>query len=113
MRRRRSGRFPRPRKQRRGSPEPPARRSPAASRTAESGSPACSSLNILHGMLARPRGFVPVVAAIALGGAVLRALYLFTVARHTVGIGDWFFYHWQAGLIANGRGFLDPFQLLQ
>lgn len=64
-------------------------------------------------MLARPRGFVQVVAAIAVGGAALRALVLFTVARHTVGIGDWWFYHWQAGLIAGGRGFLDPFQLLQ
>ena len=64
-------------------------------------------------MLARPRGFVPVVAAIAVGGGVLRAVCLFTVARHTVGIGDWWFYHWQAGLIADGRGFLDPFQLLQ
>jgi 4-amino-4-deoxy-L-arabinose transferase-like glycosyltransferase len=38
---------------------------------------------------------------------------LLTIARHTVGIGDWWFYHWQAGLIAHGRGFLDPFQLLQ
>jgi hypothetical protein len=54
-----------------------------------------------------------VVSAIAVAGVALRALYLFTIARNTVGIGDWWFYHWQAGLIAHGRGFLDPFQLLQ
>lgn len=64
-------------------------------------------------MPARPRGFLPTVLVIAAGGVVLRALYLFTLARNTVGIGDWWFYHWQAGLIADGRGFLDPFQLLQ
>lgn len=64
-------------------------------------------------MLGRPRRFALTIALIAGGGAVLRALDLLTVARHTVGIGDWWFYHWQANLIANGRGFLDPFQLLQ
>lgn len=42
----------------------------------------------------------------------MRALYLFTVARNVTGVGDWHFYHWQANLIADGRGFLDPFALL-
>ena len=64
-------------------------------------------------MLGRPRGFAQTVALIVAGGVALRALVLLTIARHTVGIGDWWFYHWQAGLIAHGQGFLDPFQLLQ
>lgn len=53
------------------------------------------------------------LALIAAAGVAVRALYLFTIARNTKGIGDWWFYHWQAGLIADGRGFLDPFQLLE
>jgi 4-amino-4-deoxy-L-arabinose transferase-like glycosyltransferase len=61
----------------------------------------------------RPRRFAQSVAVIAAAGGLLRLADLLTVARHTVGIGDWWFYHWQANLIADGRGFLDPFQLLQ
>ena len=53
------------------------------------------------------------LALIAAAGVAVRALHLFTIARNTKGIGDWWFYHWQAGLIADGRGFLDPFQLLE
>jgi 4-amino-4-deoxy-L-arabinose transferase-like glycosyltransferase len=61
----------------------------------------------------RPRRFAQSVAVVAACGGVLRLVDLLTVARHTVGIGDWWFYHWQANLIADGRGFLDPFQLLE
>jgi 4-amino-4-deoxy-L-arabinose transferase-like glycosyltransferase len=61
----------------------------------------------------RPRRFAQTVAVVALCGGLLRLADLLTVARHTVGIGDWWFYHWQANLIADGTGFLDPFQLLQ
>jgi 4-amino-4-deoxy-L-arabinose transferase-like glycosyltransferase len=60
-----------------------------------------------------PRRFAQSVAVVAVCGGLLRLADLLTVARHTVGIGDWWFYHWQANLIADGRGFLDPFQLLQ
>src|SRR4051794_28238824 len=60
----------------------------------------------------RPRRFAQSVAVVAVCGGLLRLADLLTVARHTVGIGDWWFYHWQANLIADGRGFLDPFQLL-
>jgi 4-amino-4-deoxy-L-arabinose transferase-like glycosyltransferase len=52
-----------------------------------------------------------VTAAAALG-LVLRAAYLYGPARHVHGIGDWWFYHWQPGLIVNGHGFTDPWQLL-
>lgn len=41
---------------------------------------------------------------------MLRALYLFTVGRHVTGIGDWHFYHLQANLIADGRGFIEPYK---
>ena len=61
----------------------------------------------------RPRRFAQSVAVAAVCGGLLRLADLLTVARHTVGIGDWWFYHWQANLIADGRGFLDPFQLLE
>jgi 4-amino-4-deoxy-L-arabinose transferase-like glycosyltransferase len=61
----------------------------------------------------RPRRFAQSVAVVAAVGGVLRLVDLLTVARNTVGIGDWWFYHWQANLIADGRGFLDPFQLLE
>src|SRR3954464_7489876 len=61
----------------------------------------------------RPRRFAQSVAVVAVCGGFLPLADLLTVARHTVGIGDWWFYHWQANLIADGRGFLDPFQLLQ
>jgi 4-amino-4-deoxy-L-arabinose transferase-like glycosyltransferase len=58
------------------------------------------------------RGFALRLAGLAAAGAGLRALYLFTVARHVTGAGDWHFYHWQANLIAEGRGFIEPFKFL-
>lgn len=60
----------------------------------------------------RPRAFPWRLAAIAAVGVALRAIYLFVIARHTTGLGDWHFYQWQANLIADGRGFIDPYQLL-
>lgn len=62
-------------------------------------------------MSGRPRGFAVRLAAVAAAGAGLRALYLQTLARDVTGIGDWHFYHRQANLIADGMGFVDPFQL--
>ena len=48
---------------------------------------------------------------IAAAGVAIRVLYLLTIGRDVTGSGDWFFYHWQAGLIADGRGFLEPYRL--
>ena len=42
------------------------------------------------------RGFALRLAGLAAAGVVLRALYLFTIARHVSGAGDWHFYHYQA-----------------
>jgi 4-amino-4-deoxy-L-arabinose transferase-like glycosyltransferase len=60
----------------------------------------------------RPSTFAGRLTAVAALGLVLRAAYLYGPARHVVGIGDWWFYHWQPGLIVNGHGFTDPWQLL-
>lgn len=49
--------------------------------------------------------------AIAAAGTAVRALYLFTIGRDVTGIGDWFFYHRGANLLADGMGFVDPFQV--
>jgi 4-amino-4-deoxy-L-arabinose transferase-like glycosyltransferase len=63
--------------------------------------------------MGRPkRGFALRLAGLAAAGAGLRALYLFTVARHVTGAGDWHFYTWQANLIAEGKGFIEPFKYL-
>jgi 4-amino-4-deoxy-L-arabinose transferase-like glycosyltransferase len=58
------------------------------------------------------RGFALRLAGLAAAGVGLRALYLFTVGRDVNGAGDWHFYHWQANLIAEGRGFIEPFKFL-
>jgi 4-amino-4-deoxy-L-arabinose transferase-like glycosyltransferase len=58
------------------------------------------------------RAFTLRLAGLAAAGVALRALYLFTVGRHVTGIGDWHFYHWQANLIAGGRGFVEPYKWL-
>lgn len=65
-----------------------------------------------HGMLRRSEGFpVGTLGAIVAAGIALRAVYLFTVARHVSGVGDWWFYHWQANDLASGHFFIEPFRL--
>src|SRR3954451_3857197 len=61
----------------------------------------------------RPRRFAQSVAVVAVCGGLLRLADLLTVARHTVGIGDWWVYHSQGEPVARGPGVLPPFQLLQ
>jgi 4-amino-4-deoxy-L-arabinose transferase-like glycosyltransferase len=56
-------------------------------------------------------GFPLRLGTIVAAGVALRALYLFTVARHVSGVGDWWFYHWQANDLASGKFFLEPFRL--
>ncbi len=53
------------------------------------------------------------LALIVAAGVAVRVLYLLTIGRGVEGFGDWHFYHWQAGLIADGRGFLEPYRLLE
>jgi 4-amino-4-deoxy-L-arabinose transferase-like glycosyltransferase len=58
-----------------------------------------------------PRLFSLRLAAVVAAGVALRALYLFTVGRKVSGVGDWFFYHWQANDLADGRFFIEPYRL--
>jgi 4-amino-4-deoxy-L-arabinose transferase-like glycosyltransferase len=51
------------------------------------------------------------LGGIVLLGVVLRALYLLTVGRDVTGIGDWFFYHWTANDLADGKFFVEPYRL--
>lgn len=62
--------------------------------------------------MARPtRAFALSLACVVATGLALRALYLLTIGRNVTGIGDWFFYHWQANDLAAGRFFVEPYRL--
>ena len=52
------------------------------------------------------RGRVALIAAFALG---LRLLYVFVLARHVSMAGDAAFFHAEANLLAEGKGFIEPF----
>ena len=55
------------------------------------------------------RRFWFALGAIALGGLVLRVLYVWLVADDPDGFGDPLFYHLQANFLADGKGFSEPF----
>jgi 4-amino-4-deoxy-L-arabinose transferase-like glycosyltransferase len=57
----------------------------------------------------RPTSFRARVGLIALAGLGLRLGYLFGPAHDVKGIGDWYFFHWGANLIADGHWFVEPF----
>ncbi len=59
-------------------------------------------------MRKRPSGFTLRLAAIAALGLAVRVAYTLLVAKDTSGIGDFFFYHGQANLLAEGKGFIHP-----
>jgi 4-amino-4-deoxy-L-arabinose transferase-like glycosyltransferase len=63
----------------------------------------------MGGMPPVPRSFHARLAALAAAGLVLRVGYTLLIGRHSPGVGDFFYYHGIAGLIADGRGFVDPF----
>jgi 4-amino-4-deoxy-L-arabinose transferase-like glycosyltransferase len=50
------------------------------------------------------------LALIALAGSALRLGYVLGPARGVKGIGDWYFFHWGANLIAHGHWFVEPFE---
>ena len=58
----------------------------------------------------RPRSFRQNVALIVLAGLALRLGYVLGPARDVKGIGDWYFFHWGANLIAEGHWFVEPFE---
>lgn len=55
------------------------------------------------------RSFGSRLAAITAGALVVRVVYTVTIGDDTNGVGDFFYYHGIANLIADGRGFIDPF----
>jgi 4-amino-4-deoxy-L-arabinose transferase-like glycosyltransferase len=57
----------------------------------------------------RAGGFSLQLAAIALAALVVRVLHTLLVADDVQGLGDYFFYHDAANLLADGRGYIDPF----
>jgi hypothetical protein len=48
---------------------------------------------------------------IAAAGLVIRVVYVLAVARGAPGFGDFQFYNSTAGLLADGKGFISPFEL--
>jgi len=62
-------------------------------------------------MLARLGWFERVIVIIGAAALVLRAYYTLGIERHLAGPGDFYFYHWSANLIADGRGYIEPFRV--
>src|SRR5215210_2078893 len=56
-------------------------------------------------------GFHTALAAIAAAALALRVVYTLAAAPDLVGFHDYHFYHHIAGVIADGRGYVDPFEL--
>jgi 4-amino-4-deoxy-L-arabinose transferase-like glycosyltransferase len=52
------------------------------------------------------------LAAIAVVGFALRAVYIFTLAAHLPGVGDHAFYYYSSNLMAQGHGYAEPFLLI-
>jgi 4-amino-4-deoxy-L-arabinose transferase-like glycosyltransferase len=61
-------------------------------------------------MPSRLRSFRARILLIAVAGLVVRLVYVFGPARDVKGIGDWYFWHWGANLIAEGHWFVEPFE---
>jgi 4-amino-4-deoxy-L-arabinose transferase-like glycosyltransferase len=51
------------------------------------------------------------LAAVAAAGLALRLVYVHVLERGVRGLGDWHFFHSLPNLMADGRGFVDPFVL--
>ena len=56
-----------------------------------------------------PTGFRARLAAIVAGAVALRLLYVLVLARHVPMAGDSQFFHAEANLVADGRGYIEPF----
>jgi 4-amino-4-deoxy-L-arabinose transferase-like glycosyltransferase len=59
-------------------------------------------------MSRRPSPFTVRLVAIAAAGLAVRVAYTLLIGKDTSGIGDFFFYHGQANLLAEGKGFIHP-----
>jgi 4-amino-4-deoxy-L-arabinose transferase-like glycosyltransferase len=46
---------------------------------------------------------------IAAAGVAIRLLYVYVLSPDVKGVGDWYYFHWGANLLASGHGFIEPF----
>jgi 4-amino-4-deoxy-L-arabinose transferase-like glycosyltransferase len=58
------------------------------------------------------RRFHWVLLGIAAAAVAIRLLYVYVLSPDVRGIGDWFYFHWQANLIASGHGFIEPYSYM-
>jgi 4-amino-4-deoxy-L-arabinose transferase-like glycosyltransferase len=61
--------------------------------------------------MARRLRFEHALVLIAACALALRAYYTVVIAHNLQGPGDFYFYHWSANLLADDRGYIDPFAL--
>ncbi len=57
-------------------------------------------------------GFAPRLGAVAAGGLLVRVAYVLIARRSVEPVGDAFFYHYGANLIADGHGWINPFDFI-
>jgi len=62
-------------------------------------------------MPARRLRFEHALVLIAACALALRVYYTLGIAHNLQGPGDFYFYHWSANLLADNRGYIDPFSL--
>jgi 4-amino-4-deoxy-L-arabinose transferase-like glycosyltransferase len=58
------------------------------------------------------RRFHWILFGIAAAAVTIRLLYVYVLSPDVRGIGDWYYFHWQANLIAAGHGFIEPFSYM-
>jgi dolichyl-phosphate-mannose-protein mannosyltransferase len=62
-------------------------------------------------MRGRLKGFAGPLVLIVVAGLAIRVAYILLLGERVGGIGDYFFYDTSANLLAEGKGFIDPFSL--
>jgi 4-amino-4-deoxy-L-arabinose transferase-like glycosyltransferase len=63
-------------------------------------------------MPARWTGFERRLGVVALCALAIRTFYVLVLERDLSGPGDFYFYHWSANLLAEGKGYIEPFSLV-
>ena len=58
------------------------------------------------------RRFHWILLGIAAAAVTIRLLYVYVLSPDVRGVGDWYYFHWQANLIASGHGFIEPFSYM-
>ena len=58
------------------------------------------------------RRFHWILLGIAAAAVTIRLVYIYVLSPDVRGVGDWYYFHWQANLIASGHGFIEPFSYM-